>query len=170
MHAHIPQGSTSTHRRCPVSGVGDGALDEDFVVVQEIGGAPTYVAATPGTQSEPGLVVFRFDAELFYANASRFTDDVKALVDGAPDPVRWVLLDASALTDVDYSAAIQLKDLANFLHARGIAVGLVRADLELLATLTTYDVVGGEGAPTRIFPTISQGIAAFEADHSASHQ
>ncbi len=141
---------------------------KDFVVVQEIGGAPTYVAATPGTQSEPGLVVFRFDAELFYANASRFTDDVKALVDGAPDPVRWVLLDASALTDVDYSAGIQLRDLANFLHARGIAVGLVRADVELLATLTTYDVVG-EQSPVRTFPTISQGIAAFEADQGAAH-
>jgi MFS superfamily sulfate permease-like transporter len=68
----------------------------DFVVVQEVGGTPSYIAATPGTQSEPGLVVFRFDAELFYANASRFTDDVKALVDGAPDQVRWVLLDASS--------------------------------------------------------------------------
>ncbi|MGB9374061.1 MAG: SulP family inorganic anion transporter [Jiangellales bacterium] len=142
---------------------------KDFVVVQDVGGTPSYVAAAPGTQSEPGLVVFRFDAELFYANASRFSDDVKALVDGAPDPVRWVLLDASALADVDYSAGIQLKDLAHFLQARGIKVGLVRADDDLLATLTTYDVIGDE-SQARTYPTISKGIAAFQADQGASQQ
>ena len=58
------------------------------------GGAQTYQPATPGTQSEPGLIVFRFDAELFYANASRFVDDIQEIVDGAPDPVRWLILDA----------------------------------------------------------------------------
>jgi len=142
---------------------------KDFVVMQEVGGAPSYVAAAPGTQSEPGLVVFRFDAELFYANSGRFTDDVKALVDSAPDPVRWVLLDASALSDVDYSAGIQLKELARFLRARGIEVGLVRADVNLLKTLTTYHVIGGE-SPTRTFPTISEGIAAFRASKDASRQ
>ncbi|MGB7979532.1 MAG: SulP family inorganic anion transporter [Candidatus Nanopelagicales bacterium] len=142
---------------------------KDFVVVQDIGGTPSYVTAAPGTQSAPGLVIFRFDAELFYANASRFTDDVKELVDGAPDPVRWVLLDASSLTDVDYSAGIQLKDLSSFVHSRGIQVGLVRADVDLIATLTTYQVIG-EGMPTRTFPTISEGIAAFEADQGAGHQ
>ena len=142
---------------------------KDFVVVQEVGGAPSYVAAAPGTQSEPGLVVFRFDAELFYANSGRFTDDVKVLVDGAPDPVRWVLLDASALADVDYSAGIQLKELASFLQARGIKVGLVRADVDLLKTLTTYAVIG-ETSTTRTFPTISEGIEAFRADKGASRQ
>ena len=139
----------------------------DFVVVQEVGGTPSYIAATPGTQSEPGLVVFRFDAELFYANASRFTDDVKALVDGAPDQVRWVLLDASALADVDYSAGIQLKDLGAFLGSRGIQVGLVRADVDLLTTLTTYHVIG-EGSDLLTFPTIGAGIEAFHADQGAS--
>ncbi len=136
---------------------------KDFVVVEEVGGTPSYLPATPGTQSAPGLVVFRFDAELFYANAGRFTDDLKALVEGAPDPVRWVLLDASSLVDADYSAGIQLKDLAKFLDARGITVGLVRADSDLVSTLETYQVVGGDSS-VRTFPTISEGIAAFEAD------
>jgi MFS superfamily sulfate permease-like transporter len=39
-----------------------------------------------------GLIVFRYDAELFYANANRFVDDIESLVDKAPDPVRWVAM------------------------------------------------------------------------------
>ncbi len=140
---------------------------KDFVVVRDADGTPSYLAAEPGAQSAPGLVVFRFDAELFYANASRFCDDVKALVDGAPDPVRWVLLDAASLTDVDYSAGIQLKDLAGFFSARGIHVGLVRADDDLIATLTTYEVLG-EDSEVTTYSTMDAGLAAFQADQGAS--
>jgi MFS superfamily sulfate permease-like transporter len=140
---------------------------KDFVVVQDADGTPTYLAAEAGAQSAPGLIVFRFDAELFYANAGRFCDDVKALVDGAPDPVRWVLLDASSLTDVDYSAGIQLKDLGEFLVSRGIHVGLVRADDDMIATLHTYEVLGGE-SPTTTYPTMDAGLAAFQADQGAT--
>jgi high affinity sulfate transporter 1 len=138
----------------------------DFVIVQDADGQPTYLAAEPGAQSAPGLVVFRFDAEMFYANASRFLDDVKALVDGAPDPVRWVLLDASSLTDVDYSAGIQLKDLVEFLDTRGIRVGMVRADQGLVETLTTYEVLGGT-SPATTYTTMEAGLAAFRADQPA---
>ena len=80
----------------------------DFVVGVDERGERTFRAATPGTQSAPGLVVFRYDAELFYANASRFTDDVQAIIEGAPDKVRWLVLDCSSITDVDYSAGIAL--------------------------------------------------------------
>jgi MFS superfamily sulfate permease-like transporter len=140
---------------------------KDFVVVRDADGTPSYLPAKPGAQSAPGLVVFRFDAEMFYANASRFCDDVKALVDGAPDPVRWVLLDASSLTDVDYSAGVQLKDLAGFFSARGIHVGLVRADDDLIATLTTYEVLGGD-SQVSTYATMDAGLAAFQADQGAS--
>ena len=140
---------------------------KDFVIQKGPDGPPEFLPATPGTTSAPGLIVFRFDAELFYANASRFTDDVKALVDGAPEPVRWVLLDASSLDDVDYSAGLQLKDLAAFLDSRQITVGLVRADDALLDALRTYEVIG-EDAPTRVYPRLADGLAAFEADQGVT--
>jgi len=140
---------------------------KDFVIQKGPDGSPEFLPATPGTTSAPGLIVFRFDAELFYANASRFTDDVKALVDGAPEPVRWVLLDASSLDDVDYSAGLQLKDLAAFLDSRQITVGLVRADDALLDALRTYEVIG-EDAPTRVYPRLADGLAAFEADQGVT--
>ena len=140
---------------------------KDFVLVQQPDGEPTYVVAEAGAQSASGLIVFRFDAELFYANAGRFCDDLKALVDGAPDPVRWVLLDASSLTDVDYSAGIQLKDLGEFLDARNIRVGLVRADDDLIATLHTYEVLGDD-SHVDVYPRLQDGLAAFRADKGAT--
>ena len=136
---------------------------KDFVIQQGGDGAPRYLPATPGTQSEPGLVIFRFDAELFYANAGRFVDDVKALVDGAPDPVRWVLIDASALVDVDYSAGLQLKGLAEFLDARSITVGLVRGDDAVAGALHTYEVIG-TGSRVLVFPRLEDGMSAYRAD------
>ena len=61
---------------------------KDFVVGVDEAGQPTYTPATPGTQSAPGLIIFRYDAELFYANANRFVDDVETLIESAPDPGR----------------------------------------------------------------------------------
>jgi MFS superfamily sulfate permease-like transporter len=61
--------------------------------------------AAPGTQTEPGLIVYRFGADLFYANADRFTDEARTLVESAPEPVWSFLVDADAVTDLDYSAA-----------------------------------------------------------------
>ena len=134
-----------------------------FVIQQGTDEARQYLPATAGTQSEPGLIIFRFDAELFYANAGRFVDDVKALVDGAPDPVRWVLVDGSSLVDVDYSAGLQLKDLADFLSARSITVALVRGDDAVAEALRTYQVVGPD-SKVLVFPRLEDGMAAYRAD------
>ena len=59
--------------------------------------------AHPGGETRPGLIVYRFGADLFYANADRFADETRALIEGAPDPVKWFVIDASAVTDIDYS-------------------------------------------------------------------
>jgi high affinity sulfate transporter 1 len=126
-------------------------------------GAPPdqmYVAAAPGVQSEPGLIVYRFDAELFYANASRFVDDVQRVVDGAPDPVRWVILDAAAIDDVDYSAGRSLSGLLHFLDTLHVTFALVHADPALLATLDAYGLLE-RISPERRFATLEAAMAAF---------
>ena len=116
----------------------------------------------PGTQSEPGLIVFRYDAELFYANANRFVDDVEALVEHAPDPVRWLILDAGAIDDIDYSAGLSLSGLCDFLDARGITLALARPDAALLDVLQVYELKH-RFPDSRIFPTMNEAIAAFRA-------
>jgi high affinity sulfate transporter 1 len=132
----------------------------DFVVGAGEGGERTYQAAKPGVQSAPGLVVFRYDAELFYANASRFADDVEAVIQSAPDRVRWLVLDCSSITDVDYSAGIALDGLIRYVHAQDAHFALVRADDRLLATLRTYGVLD-QIRPVHVFATMDEAFAAY---------
>ena len=86
----------SSSRSCCRSSSSSGAPTSrrDFLVGVDDTGDPTYVTAHARRESLPGLIVFRFDARLFYANANLFVDDIQRLIDGAPDPVRWLVLDA----------------------------------------------------------------------------
>lgn len=134
-----------------------------FVVGVDPQGQPTYQPAAPGLQSLPGLVVFRYDAELFYANANRFTDDVEALFQAAPDPVRWLVLDCSSIQDVDYSAGISLGGLIDYVHAHGAHFAITRADPGLLATLELYGLLDKFGRD-RVFGNLEDVVVAFRAE------
>ena len=139
----------------------------DFVIREDGGEAPTFVLATPGAQSLPGLIVFRFDAELFYANANRFSDDVRAVMEGAPDPVRWLVLDCSSIDDIDYSAGLAMSDLITYVHHRGAQFGLVRADESLIQTLRAYGVLD-EFDQGHVFGTLDEAFAAYRATGPAA--
>ncbi len=76
-------------------------------------------SVAPGMQTEPGLVVYRFGADIFYANEAHFVDEVKSLIEHAPSPVRCLVVDASAITDIDFSAARSVRDLIEALARRG---------------------------------------------------
>ena len=138
----------------------------DFVVGEGSADQLSYTPASAGTQSRPGLVIFRFDAALFYANATQFTDDVKAVVEGAPTPVRWLVLDCSSVDDVDYSAGLELTDLITYVHQRDAKFGLAHLDDSLLATLRSYGVLDHVAAD-RIFSTIDEVFDAWEAQQPA---
>ena len=133
---------------------------KDFLVGVDQAGDPTYAAATPGSESLPGLLVFRFDAELFYANASLFVDDIQGLIAAAPHPVRWLVLDCSAIDDVDYSAGLNLAGLIKAVHAQDRTFSLAEVDPALLATLTKYGTLD-DFDNTHIYDTVNEAIAAF---------
>jgi sulfate permease, SulP family len=102
--------------------------------------------ATPGSQTEPGLIVYRFGADLFYANADRFADEVRSLVDKAPESVRWFVLDAGTVTDLDYSAARTVRDLLGELTANNVGVALARVSPYLRADLDRHGISPKVGA------------------------
>ena len=135
----------------------------DYVIGEDQAGEPTYLAARPGVQSLPGLVVFRYDAELFYANANRFADHLELIIATAPDPVRWVALDCGAIDDIDYSAGVTLANLVNYCQAHHARFVLVRPDTQLLATLRSYGTLAeiGEG---NIYRTVADTFRAYRAD------
>jgi MFS superfamily sulfate permease-like transporter len=140
---------------------------KDFLLGVDQEGRPTYQKAEPGSESLPGLLVFRFDAELFYANASLFVDDIQELMQAAPTKVRWLVLDCSAMTDVDYSASLNLAGLIKSVHAGGAVFALANVDPSLLTTLTNYGTLE-DFDNSHIFASVADGIEAFSADSPAS--
>ena len=123
------------------------------------------VSAVPGLETEPGLVVYRFGADLFYANDNRFADEVRALIEHAPAPVRWFVVDASAMTNIDYSAARSLRDLCNDLKRFGITLVFGRVDAYLRADMVRHGITDAIGE-NYIFPTLHEALAVV---HDGAH-
>jgi SulP family sulfate permease len=121
---------------------------------------PTSAAA--GTETAPGLIVYRFGADLFYANADRFADEVRALIEKAPHRVLCLVIDASAITDIDYSAARTVRVLLDDLAREGIRVIIARANRFLRADLDRHGVSASLGQAA-IFATLHEGLAAARA-------
>ena len=92
------------------------------VMVPGDGGMWKLLPPAPGAVTEPGLVIYRFGATLFYANAHRFSEEVHCIVGPEPSPVRCLVVDAEAITHLDYSAARVLletqKDLASVVRRK----------------------------------------------------
>jgi high affinity sulfate transporter 1 len=116
------------------------------------------VPATPGKETAPGLIIHRFGADLFYANETSFVDEVHALVDRAPTPVRWLIIDASAITDIDYSAARSIRELLDELKQKEVAVVFARVSSYLRSDLDRHRITGAVGE-NRIFATLHEAIA-----------
>ncbi len=134
----------------------------DFLVGIDKKGEPTYVTATAGAQSLPGLIVFRFDARLFYANASLFVDDIRTLIDAAPTPVRWLVLDCSSIGDIDYSASLNVANLITAMHEEHRVFALAGVDPTLMENLRAYRTLESFDN-AHIYPTVTAAIAAFRA-------
>jgi SulP family sulfate permease len=108
------------------------------VMVRDENGIWTMIPVAPGAVTEPGLVVYRFGAALFYANAGRFADEINCVVGPAPSPVRWLVIDAEAITRVDYTAARILRELMQDLSTAGVMLAFARVPWELRADLDRH--------------------------------
>jgi sulfate permease, SulP family len=89
----------------------------------------------------PGLILYWFGAELFYANIGHFTGQVRQLVSGSPTPVKWLAVDASAITAVDFTAGQELKDLQQELAGQNIVLAITRVSDSLQRDLKRLDLV-----------------------------
>ena len=118
----------------------------------------------PEGRSVPGLVLFRWDAQLFFANAELFREQVLHAVAITPPPVRWVIVAADAITDVDLTAAEVLVALHDELEIRGISLwfaGMKGPAKDRLRHYGTLDIIGHE-----IFsPTVGSAVNLYRATH-----
>jgi MFS superfamily sulfate permease-like transporter len=130
-----------------------------MVLAPDAAGRWLPVPATPGAESEPGLVVYRFCADLFYANDRRFTDEVRTLVEHAPTPVRWFIVEADAITDIDYSAAQSVRELLDDLTHQKVGMMFARVSPYLRSDMDRHGITAAMGE-ARIFTTLHDAIAA----------
>jgi sulfate permease, SulP family len=115
--------------------------------------------ATPGHQTEPGLILYRFGADLFYANATHFSEELRALVDRAPNPVRWLVIESDAITNLDYTAARVVLVLIEELAKQKIGIVFARVSASFRADMDRHGVTTAVGAD-KIFDTRHQALAA----------
>jgi high affinity sulfate transporter 1 len=119
----------------------------------------------PQAEHLPGLVIYRFDGPLFFANATTFRDEIRRLAKAEPKPA-WILIAAEPVTDVDTTASDVLEELDETLNAEGISLVFaelkdpVRRKIERYGLTRTID-------PQHFFPTIAAAIAAFRAETGA---
>ena len=131
----------------------------DVVVTRDETGGMATVAPEPGAVTEPGLVVYRFGVGLFYANAARLTEEVLRLVN-VPEKPRWLVLQADAIDDVDFTGGKTLVELADQLEARNVVFALAEVRDDVRVELDRFGLTAKVG-DARMFATLEAAIAAF---------
>jgi high affinity sulfate transporter 1 len=123
------------------------------------------VRSYPTAGQLPGLVIYRFDAPLFFANAKTFRDEVRRLAAAEPKP-RWIVIAAEPVTDVDTTASDVLEELDDALNAQGISLVFaelkdpVRRKIERYGLARTIE-------PRHFFPTVGAAVKAFRQETGA---
>jgi MFS superfamily sulfate permease-like transporter len=130
-----------------------------IILASNGGGRWVPVPAVPGKETEPGLIVYRFNSDLFYANANRFTDEVRSLVERAPTPVRWFVIDAGPISDIDYSAAQAVRELLDQLTGKRVGIVFARVSPYLRSDLDRHQITAAIGE-ARIFTTLHEALEA----------
>jgi MFS superfamily sulfate permease-like transporter len=122
----------------------------------------------PGATRIQGLVVYRYDAPLCFANADNFRHRALAAVDQSPTTVEWLLLNAEANVEVDVTAIDALEDLRSELDQRGIVFAMARVKQDLHDVLVRAGFIERVGED-HIFPTLPTAVAGFRRWHDDHH-
>lgn len=116
----------------------------------------------PNAEQIPGLVVFRYDSPLFFANAEHFARQCEAALDEATPPARWLLINMEGNTEVDITGLDALESVRQGCVDRGVVLALVRVKHEVIEKLERHGIAARIG-PDLIFPTLPTAVAAYEA-------
>lgn len=121
----------------------------------------------PAPKGLEGVLVYRFGAALFFENASHFADRVRALVAGTSTPVRLLVLDCAAMSDIDYSGAATLRQLQEELAPAGIRMVLTELSSAARATVDRTGLETDVAVIARLENAVlSGGESAAESDHA----
>lgn len=125
------------------------------------------ISRYPQGRRIPGLVLFRWDAPLFFANAELFSTRVLDAIESSPTPTRWLVVAAEPVTSVDVTAADVLAELKERLDARGIVLAFaemkdpVKDDLKALGLFSRFE-------KDHFFPTLGQAVNGYLEENGVS--
>lgn len=133
-----------------------------FAVLGRVDGLKGYhdITRYPDARIIPGLVLFRWDAPLFFANAELFRDHVLDAVAASPMPVRWFVVSAAPVTSVDVTAADTLEQLDDTLHAAGIDLCFAELKDPVKDKLKRFGLFSMLGEQ-RFFATLEQAVGSY---------
>jgi len=114
-------------------------------------------------QTLPGLVIYRFAASLYYANAGRFEEELTALADAARPPLRWLCVACDAMEDIDYSGSLTLRTVQDELSRRGVTLVLCGVPDQVRAELDRDGLTELIGAG-HVFPWPDDVVEAYERE------
>jgi len=118
----------------------------------------------PDARLIPGLVLFRWDAPLFFANAEQFHDRLLDAVASSPTPVRWLVVAAEPITSVDVTSADMLAELIETLHAAGIQLCVAEMKDPVKDKLNRFGIFARLG-DAAFFPTIGAAVSRYLETH-----
>ena len=119
--------------------------------------------AVPGRMIVPGMIMYWFGSDLFYANVALFAEQIRKLVNDSPTPVHWLAIDCGAITNMDFSAGRALVDLHQDLAKAGVVLALSRLQLIPHGNLERMGLVDLIGA-NRIFDSRHACIEAYRSE------
>jgi MFS superfamily sulfate permease-like transporter len=127
--------------------------------VEDLGGYHD-ITRYPEAEREVGLILFRWDAPLFFANAETFREHVLQAIAEAPTRTKWIIVAAEPVTDVDITAAQMLSKLDSDLEKEGIELGFAEMKDPVKDTLKQYGLFTKIGVQ-RFFPTLEQAVDEY---------
>ena len=122
------------------------------------------IARYPEARLIPGLVLFRWDAPLFFANAELFNKRVLDAIANSPTPVRWLVVAAEPVTSIDVTAADAVCELDDTLHTAGIELCFAEMKDPVKDKLRRFGLFTRLGEQT-FFPTLEEAVSTYVRTH-----
>jgi SulP family sulfate permease len=123
------------------------------------------VGEIPESQTVPGLIAYRFYAPLFFANADHFVERIRDLIAASDTPVRWVLVDLQAVTDIDVTGVEAVARLGEEFRGRGISLKFARANRPLRDHLIRMGF-GEHLREHNLFPSVHAAVSVFRQEEA----
>ena len=131
-------------------------------ILGRVPGVPGFhdVRSYPNAERLPGCVIFRFDAQLIFANARTFREQIRKLARSEP-PRKWIIVAAEPITDVDTTAADMLRDIDEELNASDVHLVFAEMKDPVRRKIDRYELTRTID-PSHFFPTLEAAVDAFQ--------